>query len=120
MLLKWLRPTISQRSPRWRQLRWLWKCCIFRRRRKANNSRTILLVILGPGSARHPHVLRVRSGGCALAGPKLTSPITSDNGMKSVGRIRRSRRHPAVFKGYLIPSALMRSRICCARSADAG
>ncbi|AVV20367.1 DNA metabolism protein [Salmonella enterica subsp. enterica] len=29
-----------------------------------------------PGSARHPHVLRVRSGGCALVGPKLAAPMT--------------------------------------------
>ncbi|APR30182.1 DNA metabolism protein [Citrobacter freundii] len=27
------------------------------------------------GSARHPHVLRVRSGGCALVAPKLAVPI---------------------------------------------
>ncbi|EAQ6131620.1 DNA metabolism protein [Salmonella enterica] len=26
---------------------------------------------MGPGSAQNPHVLRVRSGFCALAGPKL-------------------------------------------------
>ncbi|ASG64576.1 DNA metabolism protein [Kluyvera genomosp. 3] len=30
----------------------------------------------GPGSARNPHVLRVRSGFCALSGPKLASTIT--------------------------------------------
>ncbi|ATF67563.1 DNA metabolism protein [Salmonella enterica] len=29
-----------------------------------------------PGSARNPHVLRVRSGFCALAGLKLASTIT--------------------------------------------
>ncbi|THE42888.1 DNA metabolism protein [Citrobacter murliniae] len=33
---------------------------------------------MNPGSARHPHVLRVRSGGCALSVSKLASPITSD------------------------------------------
>ncbi|MDI5166130.1 F0F1 ATP synthase subunit gamma, partial [Salmonella enterica subsp. enterica serovar Montevideo] len=33
--------------------------------------KAISLAILTPGSARHPHVLRVRSGGCALADPKL-------------------------------------------------
>ncbi|EDP8587969.1 TPA: hypothetical protein G9X05_003921 [Salmonella enterica subsp. enterica serovar Java] len=33
---------------------------------------------------------------------------------------KRSRRHPALFGGYLIPSALIRSRTCCARAADAG
>ncbi|OFE42183.1 DNA metabolism protein [Salmonella enterica subsp. enterica] len=26
--------------------------------------------------ARHPHVLRVRSGGCALVDPKLAAPMT--------------------------------------------
>ncbi|APY77656.1 hypothetical protein DKG82_14740 [Salmonella enterica subsp. enterica serovar Lexington] len=31
---------------------------------------------MGPGSAQNPHVLRVRSGFCALAGPKLASTIT--------------------------------------------
>ncbi|AXD39572.1 DNA metabolism protein [Salmonella enterica] len=29
-----------------------------------------------PGSARHPHVLCVRSGGCALADSKLAAPMT--------------------------------------------
>ncbi|EAA5746342.1 DNA metabolism protein [Salmonella enterica] len=29
-----------------------------------------------PGSARHPHGLRVRSGGCALADSKLAAPMT--------------------------------------------
>ncbi|MKH54163.1 DNA metabolism protein [Salmonella enterica subsp. enterica] len=32
--------------------------------------------MLGPGSARNPHVLCVRSGFCALSGPKLASTIT--------------------------------------------
>ncbi|EBY0372440.1 DNA metabolism protein [Salmonella enterica subsp. enterica serovar Toulon] len=31
---------------------------------------------MGPGSAQHPHVLRVRSGFGALVGPKLASTIT--------------------------------------------
>ncbi|EBW6738277.1 DNA metabolism protein [Salmonella enterica subsp. enterica serovar Oranienburg] len=31
---------------------------------------------MGPGSAQNPHVLRVRYGFCALAGPKLASTIT--------------------------------------------
>ncbi|EBK0309788.1 DNA metabolism protein [Salmonella enterica] len=31
---------------------------------------------MGPGSAQNPHVLRVRSGICALVGPKLASTIT--------------------------------------------
>ncbi|EBY3145048.1 DNA metabolism protein [Salmonella enterica subsp. enterica serovar Morehead] len=31
---------------------------------------------MGPGSAQNPHVLRVRSGFCALASPKLASTIT--------------------------------------------
>ncbi|MDA5534795.1 hypothetical protein [Yersinia mollaretii] len=35
-----------------------------------------MFAILNPGSARHPHVLRVRSGGCALAESKLPAPIT--------------------------------------------
>ncbi|AVH82059.1 DNA metabolism protein [Citrobacter sp. FDAARGOS_156] len=39
---------------------------------------------MNPGSARHPHVLRVRSGGCALSGLKLTSPITPDRWTKFV------------------------------------
>ncbi|AVI00445.1 DNA metabolism protein [Citrobacter amalonaticus] len=39
---------------------------------------------MNPGSARHPHVLRVRSGGCALSRPKLASPITPDHRTKFV------------------------------------
>ncbi|ASO43599.1 DNA metabolism protein [Salmonella enterica subsp. enterica serovar Brancaster] len=31
---------------------------------------------MGPGSAQNPHVLRVRSGFCTLANPKLASTIT--------------------------------------------
>ncbi|OMP90191.1 DNA metabolism protein [Raoultella terrigena] len=31
---------------------------------------------MNPGSAHHPHVLRVRSGSCALAGSKLAVPMT--------------------------------------------
>ncbi|ECG0707816.1 DNA metabolism protein [Salmonella enterica subsp. salamae] len=38
--------------------------------------KAISLAILTLGSARHPHVLRVRSGGCALADPKLAAPMT--------------------------------------------
>ncbi|EDR7894797.1 hypothetical protein LV803_000119 [Salmonella enterica] len=38
--------------------------------------KAISLAILTPGSARHPHVLRVRSGGCALVDPKLAAPMT--------------------------------------------
>lgn len=36
----------------------------------------IALAILLSGSARAPHVLRVRSGRCALASNKLAAPIT--------------------------------------------
>ncbi|EAM2864387.1 L-asparaginase [Salmonella enterica] len=36
----------------------------------------MLFAILGPGSAQNPHVLRVRSGFCALVGLKLASTIT--------------------------------------------
>ncbi|EBM2192831.1 DNA metabolism protein [Salmonella enterica] len=36
----------------------------------------MVFAILGPGSARNPHVLCVRSGFCALSGPKLASTIT--------------------------------------------
>lgn len=53
----------------WRRRRWRWKCCISRRRKKASK-RTILLAILQPGSARYPHVRRVRSGGGALSGAR--------------------------------------------------
>ncbi|AWT19564.1 DNA metabolism protein [Klebsiella oxytoca] len=35
-----------------------------------------MLAILNPGSARNPHVLRVRSGCCALSGSRLTPPMT--------------------------------------------
>ncbi|POZ17590.1 L-asparaginase [Lelliottia aquatilis] len=35
-----------------------------------------MFAILNPGSARNPHVLYVRSGSCALAVSKLSSPIT--------------------------------------------
>ncbi|OXM35475.1 hypothetical protein NW10_01965 [Salmonella enterica subsp. enterica serovar Weslaco] len=38
--------------------------------------RTILLAILDLGSAQNPHVLRVRSGFCALSVSKLAAPIT--------------------------------------------
>ncbi|ARA74730.1 hypothetical protein B5S52_02020 [Pectobacterium brasiliense] len=36
----------------------------------------MLLAILNLGSARNPHVLRVRSGFCALSESKLSAPIT--------------------------------------------
>ncbi|EAP0877903.1 L-asparaginase [Salmonella enterica] len=36
----------------------------------------ILLAILVLGSAQNPHVLRVRSGFCALSVSKLAPPIT--------------------------------------------
>ncbi|AWS93845.1 DNA metabolism protein [Citrobacter sp. CRE-46] len=36
----------------------------------------ISLASLTAGSARNPHVLRVRSGCCALSAVKLTAPIT--------------------------------------------
>ncbi|MDU3077304.1 MAG: hypothetical protein E7B29_13570, partial [Mixta calida] len=39
-------------------------------------SRAILLAIFNLGSARNPHVLRVRSGFCALSVFKLPAPIT--------------------------------------------
>ncbi|RXO42366.1 hypothetical protein D0525_12940 [Salmonella enterica] len=38
--------------------------------------RAILLAILVLGSAQNPHVLRVRSGFCALSVSKLAAPIT--------------------------------------------
>ncbi|SFO45833.1 DNA replication and repair protein RecF [Candidatus Pantoea varia] len=38
-----------------------------------------LLVRLWLGSARHPHVLRVRSGGCALSARNLPAPPTALN-----------------------------------------
>ncbi|AUY13191.1 L-asparaginase [Serratia marcescens] len=38
----------------------------------------ILLAILPPGSAANPHVLRVRSGWCALAEGKPAATITPD------------------------------------------
>ncbi|ATG04131.1 DNA metabolism protein [Lelliottia amnigena] len=38
--------------------------------------KAILLAILNLGSARNPHVLRVRSGCCALSVFKLSAPIT--------------------------------------------
>ncbi|POD98183.1 hypothetical protein BV924_05305 [Pectobacterium odoriferum] len=38
--------------------------------------RAILFAILNLGSARNPHVLRVRSGFCALSVSKLAAPIT--------------------------------------------
>ncbi|TKU57857.1 hypothetical protein FDX05_14820 [Citrobacter sp. wls715] len=41
----------------------------------SDREKAISLAILMSGSARHPHVLRVRSGGCALAAPKLAAPI---------------------------------------------
>ncbi|AWV24852.1 L-asparaginase [Citrobacter portucalensis] len=36
----------------------------------------MLLVILNPGCARHPHVLRVRAGRQAQSVSNLTAPIT--------------------------------------------
>ncbi|TXL77397.1 hypothetical protein D9O29_15695 [Pantoea vagans] len=36
-----------------------------------------LLARLRLGSARHPHVLRVRSGGCALSARNLAAPPTA-------------------------------------------
>ncbi|RFM43072.1 hypothetical protein DZB15_08075 [Klebsiella pneumoniae] len=38
--------------------------------------RAILLAILNLGRARHPHVLHVGSGFCALSAFKLPAPIT--------------------------------------------
>ncbi|EBE7170815.1 hypothetical protein CV295_07330 [Salmonella enterica] len=38
--------------------------------------RAILLAILDLGSAQNPHVLRVRSGFCALPRSKMAAPIT--------------------------------------------
>ncbi|OWF83683.1 hypothetical protein B4903_00810 [Yersinia frederiksenii] len=38
--------------------------------------RAILFAILNLGSAQNPHVLRVRSGSCALSVFKLTATIT--------------------------------------------
>ncbi|MJY34507.1 hypothetical protein DSS49_21060 [Salmonella enterica subsp. enterica] len=38
--------------------------------------RAILLAILDLGSAQNPHVLRVRSGFCALSVSKLAASIT--------------------------------------------
>ncbi|AXR36464.1 hypothetical protein COO54_08015 [Salmonella enterica subsp. enterica] len=38
--------------------------------------RAILLAIFGLDSAQNPHVLRVRSGFCALSVSKLAVPIT--------------------------------------------
>ncbi|EBK0368265.1 hypothetical protein D3D45_08485 [Salmonella enterica] len=38
--------------------------------------RAILFAILILGSAQNPHVLRVRSGFCALSVSKLAAPIT--------------------------------------------
>ncbi|EAA9734706.1 hypothetical protein CBJ71_10060 [Salmonella enterica] len=47
--------------------------------------RAILLAILDLGSAQNPHVLRVRSGFCALSVSKLTAPITPGGiGSKSI------------------------------------
>ncbi|MLO57395.1 hypothetical protein DQE51_20365 [Salmonella enterica subsp. enterica] len=43
---------------------------------RAYPSRAILLAILDLGSAQNPHVLRVRSGFCALSVSKLAAPIT--------------------------------------------
>ena len=39
--------------------------------------KAILFAILAPGCARHPHVLPVRSSGCAHAGTKLAAPPTA-------------------------------------------
>ncbi|KAA0539927.1 hypothetical protein GRP89_17630 [Citrobacter freundii] len=41
----------------------------------SDREKAISLAILMSGSARHPLVLRVRSGGCALVAPKLAAPI---------------------------------------------
>ncbi|MIG47101.1 L-asparaginase [Salmonella enterica] len=41
---------------------------------RAYPSRAILLAILDLGSAQNPHVLRVRSGFCALSVSKLAAP----------------------------------------------
>ncbi|ELN89118.1 DNA metabolism protein, partial [Salmonella enterica subsp. enterica serovar Enteritidis str. 13183-1] len=40
-------------------------------------SRPGSLAISAPGCARHPHVLRVRCGGCAHAGTELAAPPTA-------------------------------------------
>ncbi|OZU01987.1 hypothetical protein CCO45_15220 [Salmonella enterica subsp. enterica serovar Ealing] len=45
-------------------------------RLRAYPIRAILLAILDLGSAQNPHVLRVRSGFCALSVSKLAAPIT--------------------------------------------
>ncbi|TSH79808.1 hypothetical protein FOV68_18915 [Pantoea sp. paga] len=42
-----------------------------------NIQRPGLLARLRLGSARHPHVLRVRSGGCALSARNLPAPPTA-------------------------------------------
>ncbi|AYH46983.1 hypothetical protein B6N31_04270 [Dickeya fangzhongdai] len=47
-----------------------------RQRLRTYPNRAILLAILNPGSARTPHVLRVRSGFCALPVSKLAAPMT--------------------------------------------
>ncbi|AYH50248.1 hypothetical protein B6N31_07940 [Dickeya fangzhongdai] len=43
---------------------------------RAYPNRAISLAILALGSARNPHVLRVRSGFSALSESKLAAPIT--------------------------------------------
>ncbi|APZ58159.1 hypothetical protein AW74_18450 [Salmonella enterica subsp. enterica serovar Montevideo str. CDC 2011K-1674] len=49
--------------------------------------RAILLAILDLGSAQNPHVLRVRSGFCALSVSKLAAPITPNGiGSKIIAR----------------------------------
>ncbi|ATY01110.1 hypothetical protein AL497_25030 [Klebsiella aerogenes] len=52
--------------------------------------RAILLAILNLGSAQNPHVLRVRSGFCALSVFKLAAPITP-TGIGSKNSSRHSR-----------------------------
>ncbi|PRD17079.1 L-asparaginase [Pantoea coffeiphila] len=37
-----------------------------------------MFAILHPGSAQNPHVLRVRSGSCALSVCKLPAPVTPE------------------------------------------
>ncbi|POU59301.1 hypothetical protein C3384_07235 [Klebsiella aerogenes] len=61
-------------------------------RLRAYPIRAILLAILNQGSARNPHVLRVRSGFCALSVFKLAAPITL-TGIGSNPRSFRQIRH---------------------------
>ncbi len=61
-----------------------------------------LLVRLWLGSARHPHVLRVRSGGCALSARNLPAPPTALSigvGVAANGLLKLVRGvSPSVFK----------------------